>query len=44
MYAGYYPYGLTLDRIFTELEDLPLRDHVWPAFLGDNARRVFKLS
>jgi predicted TIM-barrel fold metal-dependent hydrolase len=44
MYAGYYPYGLTLDRIFTELEDLPLRDHVWPAFLSDNARRVFKLS
>lgn len=44
MYAGYYPYGLTLERIFGELEQLPLRDHVWPAFLHENARRVFRLS
>ncbi len=44
MYAGYYPMGLSLDRIFTELADLELRDHVWPKFLRDNASAVFKLD
>jgi hypothetical protein len=43
IYAGYYPDGLTLGRIFKELADLPLRADVWPKFLGENARRVFKL-
>ena len=44
MYAGYYPMGLSLERIFTELRDVPFRDHVWPAFLRNNAIRVFKLD
>jgi hypothetical protein len=44
MYAGYYPMGLSLERIFRELEDLPLREHVWPLFLRDNAARVFKIE
>ncbi len=44
MYAGYFPMALTLERIFTELADVPLRDHVWPKFLRDNAMRVFKLD
>jgi predicted TIM-barrel fold metal-dependent hydrolase len=44
MYAGYYPMGLSLDRIFTELPDVPFRDHVWPKFLRENAERVFKLT
>jgi predicted TIM-barrel fold metal-dependent hydrolase len=44
MYAGYYPMGLSLERIFRELEDLPLREHVWPMFLRDNAARVFKIE
>jgi uncharacterized protein len=44
MYAGYYPMGLSLERIFKELEDVPLRDHVWPKFLRENAIRVFKLE
>jgi predicted TIM-barrel fold metal-dependent hydrolase len=44
MYAGYFPMGLTLDRIFSELPDVPFRDHVWPKFLRDNAARVFKLD
>ncbi len=43
MYAGYFPMGLTLDRIFHELPSVPLRDEVWPKFLRDNAVRVFKL-
>jgi predicted TIM-barrel fold metal-dependent hydrolase len=44
MYAGYYPMGLSLDRIFKELPDVPFRDHVWPKFLRENAMRVFGLS
>jgi predicted TIM-barrel fold metal-dependent hydrolase len=44
MYAGYYPMGLTLERIFSELPQVPLRDHVWPKFLRENALRVFKLK
>jgi predicted TIM-barrel fold metal-dependent hydrolase len=44
MYAGYYPMGLSLERIFGELPAVPLRDHVWPKFLRENALRVFKLD
>jgi uncharacterized protein len=44
MYAGYYPMGLSLERIFRELPDVPFRDHVWPKFLRENAMRVFKLD
>jgi len=43
MYAGYYPMGLSLQRIFDELPHVPLRDHVWAPFLRDNAHRVFQL-
>jgi len=43
-YAGYYPMGLSLERIFDELPHVPLRDHVWPQFLRENARRVFALE
>jgi uncharacterized protein len=44
MYAGYYPMGLSLDRIFKEMPEVPFRDHVWPKFLRENALRVFNLS
>ena len=44
MYAGYFPMGLRLDRIFKELPDVPLRDDVWPKFLRNNALRVFGLD
>ena len=43
MYAGYYPYGLTLERSFAELAGVGFRDHVWPKFLRDNAMRVLGL-
>jgi uncharacterized protein len=43
IYAGYYPMGLTLDRIFDELQNVPFKDEVWPKFLRDNAMRVFNL-
>lgn len=41
MYAGYFPMGLSLEQIFAELRELPLKDEVWPRFLRDNAREVF---
>ncbi|SNS15978.1 hypothetical protein SAMN06295912_10243 [Sphingomonas laterariae] len=44
MYAGYYPSGLSLERSFSELPGVPLRDHVWPKFLRENAERVLKLG
>ena len=44
MYAGYFPMGLSLDRIFKDMPNVPFNDDVWPKFLGDNARRVFKLE
>ena len=44
MYAGYFPMGLSLDRIFKEMPDVPLRDPIWPKFLRQNAIRVFKLD
>jgi predicted TIM-barrel fold metal-dependent hydrolase len=44
MYAGYYPMGLSLERIFKELPDVPLRDHVWPKFLRENALTLFGIA
>ena len=44
LYAGYYPMGLSLERIVRELGALDLRDHVWPKFLRENAQRVLKLG
>jgi len=43
IYACYYPFGLELERTFRELDELPLNDDVWPAFLSSNARKVLKL-
>lgn len=44
IFAGYYPSGLSLDRIFDELPRVPFREHVWPKFLRENALRVLKLT
>ncbi|SEF57539.1 hypothetical protein SAMN04489712_101475 [Thermomonospora echinospora] len=44
IYAGYFPMGLTLDRIMTELPGVPFKDSVWPKFLHDNAARVLRLG
>lgn len=43
LYGGYFPLGLTLERIFRELEDVPFKDHVWPKFLRENALRALQL-
>ena len=44
MYAGYFPMGLSLDRIFRDMPEVPFKDEVWPKFLRENALRVFKLD
>jgi predicted TIM-barrel fold metal-dependent hydrolase len=44
LYAGYFPMGLTLERIMTEMRDVPFRDSVWPKFLRENALRVLALE
>ena len=44
IYAGYFPMGLSLERIFTELPNVPLKDDRWEPFLRGNARRILKLD
>lgn len=44
MYAGYWPMGLSLERIFSELPGLSLPADVWPLFLRENAAQVFRLD
>ena len=44
MYAGYFPMGLSLERIFTDMQNVPFKEEVWPKFLRENAQRVFKLN
>jgi predicted TIM-barrel fold metal-dependent hydrolase len=41
IYAGYWPMGLSLERIFAELPEVAFDDAVWPRFLRDNALEVF---
>lgn len=42
LYAGYFPHGLTLERIFSEMPSVPFREHVWPKFLRENALKVLR--
>jgi predicted TIM-barrel fold metal-dependent hydrolase len=44
IYGGYFPMGLSLERIMTDMKDVPFKDEVWPKFLRDNARKVLKLG
>ncbi len=44
LYGGYYPMGLSLERITSELRALPLRSDVWPKFLRTNAERILGLD
>ena len=43
LFAGYFP-GLSYERIFTEMDDLPLAEDVWPKFLRANAVDVYGLG
>jgi len=44
IYAGYFPSGLSLERIVREFPEVGFKDEVWPKFLRDNAARVFGLD
>ncbi len=44
IYAGYFPMGLSLERIAKELPGVGFKDEVWPKFLRTNALRVLGLS
>jgi uncharacterized protein len=44
IYAGYFPMGLSLERIWTDMPNVGFRDHVWPKFLHENAARVLRLD
>ena len=44
IYGGYFPMGLSLERIMSDMQLLQLKDEVWPKFLRDNARKVLKLD
>jgi predicted TIM-barrel fold metal-dependent hydrolase len=43
MYCGYFPAGLSLERQFKDMPDVPFKDEVWPKFLRENALRVFQI-
>jgi uncharacterized protein len=43
LFAGYFP-GIGYDRIFSEMDDLPLDAPTWSPFLRDNAIAVYKLD
>jgi predicted TIM-barrel fold metal-dependent hydrolase len=44
LYAGYFPMGLSLERIFSDMPKVPLKDEVWPKFLYGNAARILGLE
>ena len=44
IYGGYFPMGLSLERIMSDMRALPLKDEVWPKFLRENARKVLGLD
>ena len=44
IYAGYFPMGLSLERIMGELPGVGFKDEVWPRFLRDNAAKVLGLT
>jgi predicted TIM-barrel fold metal-dependent hydrolase len=44
IYAGYFPMGLSLERIASELPLVGFKDEIWPKFLRTNALRVLGLQ
>jgi len=43
LYAGYWPMGLTYERIMGDMPHVPFKDQVWPKFLRENALAVLGL-
>lgn len=44
LYAGYFPMGLSLERIMTDMLGVPFVADVWPKFLRANAERILGLT
>jgi predicted TIM-barrel fold metal-dependent hydrolase len=44
IYAGYFPMGLSLERIMTDMQGVPLKDEVWPKFLRGNAAKLLRID
>jgi uncharacterized protein len=44
IYGGYFPMGLSLERIVEELPGVPFKDEVWPKFLRHNAAKILDLA
>jgi predicted TIM-barrel fold metal-dependent hydrolase len=44
IYAGYYPMGLSLERIMGDMPGVAFNDDVWPKFLRGNAARLLKVD
>lgn len=44
IYAGYYPMGLSMERIMGEMPAVAFKDEVWPKFLRRNAARLLGIK
>ena len=44
LYAGYFPSGLSLERIMTDMPNVGFKPEVWPKFLRENALRLFNMG
>ena len=44
IYAGYFPMGLSLERIMGDMQHVGFNDDVWPKFLRNNAARILKID
>ncbi len=44
IYAGYFPIGLSLERIMKDMQNVAFKDEVWPKFLRENACKVLKIE
>ena len=44
IYAGYFPIGLSLERIMKDMQKVAFKEEVWPKFLRENACKVLKIE
>ena len=44
IYAGYFPIGLSLERIMKDMQNVTFKDEVWSKFLRGNACKVLKIE
>ena len=44
LYGGYFPMGLSLERLIGDMEHVGFRDEVWPKFLRGNAARLLRID